>query len=196
VSILVSFKQFLYESNIIQAYHGSGRSFDKFDQKHARLPNDYYGGGVGYFTDHYDTAKSYARNMSKETKTPHVYHVSIHSNNLFDIDHKFTGEHLRSLLPKNKEEFARHAGLLRYGEDKYQTLAKLDNGNMHLTGDQIFRGLSHGMSKTSKAREHLISKGYDGLRYNGGLQTMTGIHHNVYIPYNADSIKIHKKEKL
>lgn len=191
---MLSFQEFLIEAKY-DVVHGSGTKFTKFSQAHARLKNDYYGGGVAYFTDHHETGKNYAKNMSKKTKTPHLYHSTLEMHNVFDVDKHYTGEHLTHLLPKDHETFARHAGLLKLGDDKYHTLGKLASGSMSMTGDQIFRGLSHGMSNTSKARDHLIKKGYDGLRYNGGIQTR-GIHHNVYIPYKDDAITINKIEKL
>jgi len=72
-------------------------------------------------------------------------------------------------------------------------LSKLSRGDMELTGDQIFKGLSGGGVNTAAARDHLIRNGYDGLRYNGGAN-MDAERHNVYIPYNANSITIKKVE--
>mgnify|MGYP003339405046 CR=1 FL=1 len=201
---MLSFKSFIKEQGSssnpvkIDAYHGSGRHFQHFDQKMARLPNDHYGGGVAYFTDDHDVAKTYAKSMSKETKTPHVYHTSLDMNNVFDIDHSFHGKHLQKLLPKDTEKFASSAGILHAGnaDEKYHILGKLERGEMPLTGHQVFWGLSHGGTKTSAARSHLIKHGYDGLRYNGGMMVPGAKKHNVYIPYNSDSIKINHIEKI
>jgi hypothetical protein len=68
-----SFKQYiirLYEAQetnpvSVDAYHGSGHLFDKFDQKLARIRDDHYGGGVGYFTDDHDVGNQYARTMAR-----------------------------------------------------------------------------------------------------------------------------------
>jgi len=202
-----SFKYFINEAKKlkfaanpvnINAFHGSGRLFDKFDQGQARLQNDYYGGGVGYFTDNKNVAGTYARNMarSQKTNTPHVYNTSLSMNNVFDVDHQFSGDKLKHILPhpKDHENFARSAGLLTAdGPDKYTVLARLASGNMSLSGDQVFKGLSNGMTNTAKARNHLMRKGYDGLRYNGGVN-MDSEPHNVYIPYNANSININGVE--
>lgn len=198
---MLSFKEYLTEkvsTTAIDTYHGSGKFFHQFDQKHARLANDFYGGGVGYFTDNKDIAHSYARGMSKETKTPHVYHTSLHLSNVFDVDHEFHGEKLKKILPKDTEKFANAAGLigLHNHEQKYSILSKLENGEIKMKGHEVFRGLSHGMTNTAKARDHLIKHGYDGLRYNGGMNMQQATQHNVYIPYKADSIKIKKVEKI
>ena len=203
-----SFKQYinrLYEAQetnpvSVDTYHGSGHLFDKFDQKLARIRDDHYGGGVGYFTDDHDVGNQYARTMArtKGTGTPYVYHTNLNMNNVFDVDHKFSGDKLTNLLPsdpRKHEDFARGAGLLRMGgEDKYSVLSKLARGNLTLTGDQVFKGLSQGGVNTARARDHLISRGYDGIRYNGGLMIPGAKPHNVYMPYKADSITIKKVE--
>lgn len=200
-----SFKSFILENTnpvSVDVYHGSGRLFDRFEQRHARIPNDHYGGGIGYFTDNHDVAKTYAKSMARkqQTNTPHVYHTNLTMNNVFDVDHEFSGEKLKNLLPDNPEHheaFARGAGLLQLGgEDKYTVLNKLRSGKMKLTGAQIFKGLSRGNVDTAKTREHLISRGYDGLRYNGGENMNMETRHNVYIPYNANSISINKVTKI
>lgn len=197
-----SFKTYLFEnagnSVKVDVFHGSGRHFDQFEQKHAKIKNDYYGGGIGYFTDNKDVAKSYAKASSKETKTPHLYHTSLNMSNVFDTDHHFSGKHLTKLLPKDTRKFATSAGLLHAGNMEHhdRILNDLEGGKASLTGHQLFWGLSHGGTKTSQARDHLIKYGYDGLRYTGGLQVPDSVKHNVYIPYNADSIKINHIEKM
>lgn len=179
----------------VDVYHGSGRKFDKFDQSKGRIKNDFYGGGVGYFTDDKDVAHTYARSMSKETKTPHVYHTNIKMSNVFDVDHDFVGEKLQKVLPDDLEKFARGAGLLKLGADKYKVLNDLKTGKALLKGHQVFKGLSAGGVNSAEAREHLSARGYDGLRYNGG-DNMGAKKHNVYIPYNANSIKINHVEEV
>lgn len=185
----------------VDAYHGSGKLFNKFDQKQARIPNDHMGGGIAYFTDNHDVSKTYAKSMarSQNTNTPHVYHTTLTMKNVFDVDHPFTGDKLKHVLPEDHREhetFARGAGLLKLGgEDKHTVLDKLRNGKMTLSGSQVFKGLSRGGVDTAKARNHLISKGYDGIRYNGG-ENMDATRHNVYMPYNADAIKIRKITKI
>jgi len=182
----------------VNVYHGSGRHFTKFDQRHARLVNDFYGGGIGYFTDNHEVSKTYAKTMAKETGTPVVYHTSLSMNNVFDIDHKFKGKKLQKLLPKDTRKFAMHSGLLHAGNSEHENsiLGNLERGDTELTGHQLFWGLSEGGVKTAAARNHLIKHGYDGLRYNGGVNMNMKTRHNVYIPYNADSAEIHKVEKL
>lgn len=184
----------------VNVYHGSGHHFTEFSQKHAKLPNDHMGGGIGYFTDHHDMAKSYAKARSKDAKThtPYVYHTKLKMHNVFDVDHHFHGKKLTHILPdeKHHEHFARGAGLLPAGSDKYRVLAKLKTGDVKLTGHQVWKGLSHGNVDTAKARDHLVKKGYDGLRYNGGENIGGATKHNVYIPYNKNSIHINKVKKL
>ena len=201
---MLSFRSYLKEKTestnpvSVDVYHGSGRHFSKFDQKMARLPNDFYGGGVAYFTDDHDVAKTYAKSMSKETKTPHIYHTSLKMNNVFDVNHSFHGDKLKKILPKDTEKFATSAGILNAGnaDQKYHILGKLERGEIPLTGHQVFWGLSHGGTKTTEARNHLIKHGYDGLRYNGGLMVPGSKKHNVYIPYNSDSINIKHISKI
>lgn len=201
-----TFLQYIKEANEsfdknpvqVDAYHGSGSRFSQFRQDHARIPNDYYGGGIGYFTDNKEVGKTYARNMGKKTGENMLYHTTLRMNNVFDVDHKFSGEKLKAILPhpSQHEDFARGAGLMRLGTDKYKVLSDLKSGNMTLTGDEVFKGLSRGMVNTAAARSHLISKGYDGIRYNGGTNMNMATKHNVYMPYNASSITINKRFKV
>jgi hypothetical protein len=202
-----NFLSFLKEASIppstnpvnVDVWHGTGRRFSEFRQEHSRIPNDYYGGGIGYFTSDKEVGKTYARDAARrqKTDTPLLYHTSLKMNNVFDVDHTFSGERLKHILPPSTqhEDFARGAGLLGLKADKYQVLANLRSGNMSLSGDQVFKGLSRGMVNTAIARNHLISKGYDGLRYNGG-DNMKAKKHDVYIPYNASGIQINNRYKL
>jgi len=180
----------------VDAYHGSGAKFSQFKQSKARVKNDFFGGGVAYFTDSKPTAKTYAVGSAKREKSePHIYHTSLSMKNVFDVDHKFSGEKLTSLLPNDHESFARGAGLLPYGSDKHKVISDLRSGKTELTGHQVFKGLSQGKVKSDFAREHLKKKGYDGLRYNGGDNMNVG-HHNVYVPYSPEAIRINKITKL
>lgn len=177
-------------------YHGSGSRFNKFDQRKARVANDYFGGGVAYFTDKIPVAITYAKSMAKNTGgDPLIYEVQLKLNNYFDVDDKFTGEELKKVLPKDVEGFARGAGMLKLGSDKYKVISDLKSGVVTLTGHQVFKGLSKGMTSSDAAREHLRKIGYDGLRYNGG-EHMSAPRHNVYLAYNANSVKIKKRMKV
>lgn len=206
-----SFKQFVFleaeqptsDKNPVEvdAYHGSGTAdIPEFKEGHARLKNDYYGGqeGVGYFTNKKHIAGKYAKAMSKNTGTPTVYSTRLKMNHVFDVDHEFTGDKLKHVMPddeKEHENFARSAGLMPPGSDRYKVLSDLKRGNVKLTGKQVFFGLSRGGVNTKKAVVHLKKKGYDGLRYNGG-ENMEMERHDVYIPYHAKSIEIKNREKL
>lgn len=184
---------------IIEAYHGTCFVFSKFDQGKARLVNDFYGGGVAYFTSSREVAKKYAGAMSKAKMIDRrlVYTVNLSLNKIFDVDDSFYGKELVKFFKKNEtEKFARSAGLLRYGVDKFDILARLGTGNMELTGDQVFRGLSDGMVSTARARERLKSLGYDSLRYNGGLNMNQAITHDVYLVYDANDITIKSRTLL
>lgn len=177
-------------------YHGSGTLFEKFDQGKARIVNDYYGGGVAYFTDDFDVGITYAKSMSKKTKQdPIVYTVKLRLKKVFDVDDYFSGKDLTSILPANIEDFARGAGLMSLNADRYKVIYEIKSGLVNLTGDQVFRGLSRGMNDTAKARKHLTAKGYDGLRYNGGVN-MGAKKHNVYLAYDANDIEITKKQMV
>ena len=180
------------------AYHGSNAKFAKFDQGKARIINDFYGGGVAYFTSNKDIAKTYANSMVKSKGGErYIYEVELSLKKIFDVDHKFTGKELTKFFDaKEAEDFARGAGLMKAGSDRYVVIGKLKDGDYELTGDQVFKGLSRGMVNTAKARQKLISLGYDGLRYNGGLNMNAATKHDVYLVYNADDIKIKKLFKV
>lgn len=198
---MFSFKQFIAESEnpvVVKGYHGAGRFFHKFDQSKARIKDDFMGGGIAYITDHKPISHNYAKSAAKETKTPYVYHVTAKMDNVFDVDHEFTGEKLKRLLPKDTEKFASSAGLigLHNHEHKHRILSDLESGKLTLKGHQVFAGLSHGGTKTANARKHLIKKGYDGLRYNGGVNMNQATKHNVFIPYKDEAINIDHVEKL
>lgn len=195
---MIGFKQFmLSESRSITVYHGSGYRFEKFEQSKARVVNDFYGGGVAYFTDNLKVAITYAKSMAKKSKQdPRVYTVELSLNKVFDVDHVFTGKELIAILPSDLEAFARGAGLLGLYADKYKVLSDLKSGTIKLSGDDVFKGLSKGMNETAKAREHLISRGFDGLRYNGGVNMGMATKHNVYLSYNVNNIKIVKRQKV
>jgi len=195
---MISFLKFLLEfqsHSKLTLYHGTNSNFNQFSSEKSRVANDFFGGGVAYLADSKGVALTYAKSMTRIKKSgePIIMTVGVNFRKVFDIDSDFTGKELISLLPDNLETFARGAGLLKLGVDKYQLLNNLKNGRITLTGKQIFMGLSQGMSKTSLARDFLISKGYDALKYNG-LDTSNN--HSVYIAYDNDDLKILKKEKL
>lgn len=193
-----TFQEYLEESTKFSGsvYHGSGTRFSEFDVRKARIPNDFYGGGIAYFTDNLKVGIQYAKSMSKKTGTPFVYTCKISLRKMFDVNDVFTGKDLIGILPSDIESFARGAGLLGYDADKFVVLAQLKAGKLSLSGENVFRGLSSGMNQTAKAREFLITKGYDGLRYNGGVNMDAAIKHSVYLVYDPKNIKIEKRQKL
>lgn len=179
-------------------YHGSNAIFKKFEQTKARILNDYYGGGVAYFTANRDVAKTYAGAMKRKYGgEKYIYEVDLNLSKVFDVDHKFTGKELTQFFDdKDADDFARGSGLLKAGVDKYSVMAKLKDGKVEMTGEQVFKGLSRGMVNTAKARQKLISLGYDGLRYNGGVNMNMATKHDVYLAYNADDVRIKKVSKV
>lgn len=178
-------------------YHGTASVFSRFEQSKSRVPNDYYGGGVAYFTSDKKVAITYAKSAARQTpeRVGRVYTCKLKIKNTFDVDSKFSGKELLNLLPKDLESFARGANLLSLNTPIYSIIGKLKTGNIELSGDQIFRGLSQGMVQTKKAREYLKSKGFDSLRYNGGIN-MNAKEHDVYIVYDSNDIEILKRQKL
>ena len=44
----------------LKVFHGTGKDFDQFSSDFARVEEDYYGGGVAYFTDNKEVAFGYA----------------------------------------------------------------------------------------------------------------------------------------
>ena len=202
---MLSFTDFLTESKTDSfsgiLYHGSGYQFDNFDQKKARIQDDFFGGGLAYLTSDTKVAITYAKSMAKtaKTNTPFVYKIKCTFKKVFDVDHKFTGKELLELLPKDRKgmnEFARGAGMLKLGSNEADVMYKLETGKIELTGEEIFRGLSKGMNQTAKVRTFLISKGYDALRYNGGVNMDQAIKHDVYIAYKANSMTVEKRMKV
>lgn len=197
---MLSFRSFITESAGFSGtvYHGSGTKFDKFDQRKARVANDFYGGGVAYFTNDQKVGIQYAKSMAKvaKTTTPYVYTVKLKLKKIFDVDHEFAGQELIDILPKDLDKFMRGAGLLGLQANEVMIRYKLEKGKMSLTGDEIFKGLSSGMNQTAATREYLISKGYDGLRYNGGLNMNMRTKHDVYLAYDATDIEIIKVQKV
>lgn len=183
---------------IIIAYHGSNSKFSQFDQGKARIVNDFYGGGVAYFTTDQKVAITYANSMFKSKGGgKYVYKVVLNFKKTFDVDHNFTGKELTKFFDsKDAEDFARGAGLLKAGADRFVVVGNLRSGDMELTGDQVFKGLSRGMVNTAKARAKLSSLGYDSLRYNGGLNMQQAIRHDVYLAYDANDIKIDKTYRV
>ena len=190
---MLSFRTHLIESKGFTGtvYHGTNARFDKFDQKKSRIVNDNYGGGVAYFTDALGLSITYAKSMAKKLGgDPIIYSVELKLKKLFDVDDVFADTYLVNILPKDVNSFARSAGLLSLNSNEFKVLADLKNGNMKLTGEQVYRGLSKGNTQTAKARQHLIEKGYDGLRYN----LPTTPKQSVYLVYNAKDIKIIKRQ--
>lgn len=180
------------------AYHGSSKLFKSFDQRYARILNDYMGGGIAYFTTDLDIAKTYAKSMAKTTGTgtEFIYTVELNMKNVFDVDNEFTGTDLVSLLPLDVEQFARGSGILKYGVDRVKTIMDLKSGKMSLSGERVFKGLSQGGVNTAKARDILIAHGFDALRYNGGANMNMTTRHDVYIPYDASVIDIQRISKI
>lgn len=183
---------------IVIAYHGSNSKFTQFDQGKARIVNDFYGGGVAYFTTDQKVAISYANSMFRSKGGgKYVYKVVLNFKKTFDVDHTFTGKELTKFFDsRDAEDFARGAGLLKAGADRFVTIGKLRDGDIEMTGEQVFRGLSRGMVNTAKARQKLIDLGYDSLRYNGGLNMQQAIRHDVYLAYDAKDIRIDKTYRV
>jgi hypothetical protein len=179
-------------------YHGSNALFKKFEQTKARILNDYYGGGVAYFTGDKNVAVTYASAMKRKYGgEKYVYEVELNLSKIFDVDHVFKGKELTQFFSDaDADDFARGSGLLKVGVDKYSVMAKLKSGDIELTGEQVFKGLSRGMVNTAKARQKLISLGFDGLRYNGGVNMGMATKHDVYLAYNADDVRVKKVYKV
>ena len=188
--MIKKFLDYLTEQKVsgVTVYHGSNVIFKEFSQDKARILNDFYGGGLAYFTDDKKIGIQYAKAMAKKGGEPILYECKITLKNCFDVDSMFTGQELVTMVKKiGTEQFARQAGLLNYGSDKYKILSQLEKGTIELTGDKVFRGLT-GTISTAKGREILKGLGFDGLRYNGGLNIKKAVQHNFYFPYYADSI--------
>lgn len=190
---MLSFKSYICENKGFTGtvYHGTNARFDKFDQKKSRIVNDNYGGGAAYFTDSVGLSITYAKSMSKKLGgDAMVYSTELKLKKLFDVDDIFTGNDLINILPADVNSFARSAGLLNLNSNEYKVISNLKNGTIKLSGEQVYRGLSKGNTQTAKAREHLIERGYDGLRYN----LPTTPKQSIYLAYDAKDIKIIKRQ--
>ena len=176
---------------IIKAMHGSNQKFKEFSLKAKRIPNDFFGGGIAYFTDDKKVALTYSKAMTaRYGGEEHLYQVELSLDKIFDVDKVYTGADLQKFWAYIKPEaFARGAGLLKLGVDKYHLISKLQDGTVTVMGNDVFRGLSQGNVDSSGAEKILKKLGYDGLRYNGG-DNMSAGRHNVYLPYNLQDIKI------
>lgn len=181
------------------AYHGSNARFVEFTDKTKRIKDDLYGGGLAYFTDEDSKAAEYAKAMQKKYGGfQFVYKVSMKLHEIFDVDHEYTGEIFLKIFKQTRysaEEFARRAGLLIYGVNKYEVFGNIKSGKAKYKGEVIFKGLSNGMNETKKAQDILKKVGFDGLRYNGGVN-MNMARHNVFCPYYPESIKILDVDEL
>lgn len=179
----------------MELWHGSNKKFDKFKLEVARIKNDLWGGGI-FMTDNLEIAKGFSKGMAaKYGGEKYIYRVLFTPHKTFDADHTFTGNELTKFID-DPEQFARGAGLLKFGSDKYITLGKLKEGDFELTGEQVFRGLSQGMVNTAKARDKLVSLGYDSVRYNGGGLVQSHTKHNVYNAYDDSIVKVMKVYKI
>lgn len=181
---------------ILTVYHGTNANFSRFEQEKARIANDFYGGGVAYFTDDKNVAATYAKSMYNKNKEgdKFVYQVRLEVSKLFDVDAIFPPKELNKILKNTSEieEFARGANLLTFNVDKFDIITKVQDETLKLTCDQVFKGLSKGMNQTAKAREKIKTLGYDSLRYNGGVN-MGAQRHNVYLTYNSNKITIERR---
>jgi hypothetical protein len=174
-------------------YHGTNQEFQQFEQSKSRVLNDFYGGGVAYFTNSIDIAHNYAKSMfNKSGGAKYVYEVELKYNKLFDVDKDFTGKDITQFFEKRSdiEDFARGASLLTASANKFDVISKLEDGAYNLKGDVVFKGISRGQSQSLKARELLKRLGYDTLRYNGGVNMQQTVKHDVFIAYYSNNIRI------
>ncbi len=173
----------------IVAYHGTNQVFEEFKSSYGRVTNDYYGGGVAYCTDEINVARQYARSAAKRGGKEVIYRVRLNLGKTFDVNHEYKGNALLRLIGSDIEGFARSAGLLPYGVDKFKVINDIRSGETPLKGDVIFKGLSRGMVNTVKAREALKHNGFTSLRYNP-VQHSQRLRHSVWIMYNERDIDI------
>lgn len=182
----------LYENTDFRGvvYHGSNARFPEFKQDKARIVNDFWGGGVAYFTDSIPMAKNYAKGMAKRYGgTPLVYKVQIRLSKMFDVNSQFDGPEVTAFMgDMNADTFARGAGLMTMDADQYGIVASLKSGRLALSAEQVYKGLSNGGVNSAVARQRFIEMGFDGLRYNGEINS--GAEHNVYLAYDAKDIEI------
>lgn len=179
------------EKKTIQVFHGSNSKFKEFSIKAKRVENDFFGGGIAYFTDDQKVALTYSRAMTyRYGGTEYLYKAELSLQNIFDVNHAFTGAGIQKFFAHIKpEDFARGAGLLGNGADRLDVITRLKMGNITMTGQEVFKGLSRGNVNSASAEKILKELGYDGLRYNGG-DNMSAGRHNVYLPYYTKDIKI------
>lgn len=188
-----------------EMWQGTNARFDRFDQRMARVQNDLYGGGVGYFTDSLEVAKGYATSSLKRKgvpidSTPYIYKVNLTLDNVFDVGKTYDGDFVSSFLKNTDygtaEQFLRNAGLAKMGSDLAGNIGNLRRGELQMSGDQIFNAIGEQSKNSSKARDILIKRGFDGLTHPGGLRGGTKGLHTVIIAYDSDKIQILERYKL
>ena len=103
---------------------------------------------------------------------------------------------LKSDSYQEAENFLRNAGMAQLGSDLVGNVSKLQRGTLLMTGDQIFSAIGERSKNSSKARDILIQRGFDGLTHPGGLRGGTKGLHTVYIAYDNEKIELLKRYRL
>lgn len=201
---MISFKEFIKESPVSGVfYHGSGNDFDKFEQSASRSKNDLFGGGVAYFTDNIDVARSYSTNAARRRdsldQTKILYTVRLNLKKAFDTTVKELDSKLVSQLipdkPSEQDHFGRDLKVYKGDVNRHNFIFKIKSGEVKVSGEALWNAISSRGTNTVKGRNTLKSSGFDGLIYEGGHITRQ-VKHKVVIPYNPSSIKIINKEEI
>lgn len=156
-----SFKQFLSESKVVEAYHGSNQKIDSFKYEFTNKGNDQLGSGF-YFTSNIDDAKRYGKIIHK---------VKLTFKNLLDADKKGTISPIliKNLILKspNLEDSLMNWGDVEYeGKDKVLRTALQ---NYTISNTNILRGTFNiandfygdNIKEFNKAVSDVL--GYDGV---------------------------------
>jgi hypothetical protein len=181
----------------LELFHGSTVEINSANQLDSRPIGSMDYGGVVYLTASFNLASRLAR--SKRATSGHVYVTSVNVpiERALDLDVQFPALELRKLIRDrhHAEEFARSARIVRYGNPEPDLIDKIADGEIEISGEQAFLGLSRAGSVTSSARTKLSRLGYDAVRYtyDGGtvyaLFSVSGIRVN-------DSYIINEHERV
>lgn len=201
------------KTKLLTVYHGTAARFDEFGQENARVENDYFGGGLAYFTSSRRVAYGYARSAMLRTKSkiPYIIYVGVQFDKLFDARNtsKWSGERVLAFIQEvglrsdQVEAFIRGAGLLDMsslqGRSPHVVKSAFMSGKIELDGESIFMALSRVLGNMAQARKKLMSLGYDGLCHIGGEITKDKLNrgkHTVFISYDKKTIRSFDRKKI
>lgn len=219
-NITTSFLKFINENleNGLIVYHGTNKSFSKFEIEKTSLYN-LYGRGF-YFTDSLEVAKCYIGGvLNQKSEESHIKKCKLIVNNIYNFDEEISNSELleyKKIFIDNFEDFSlkRIYDVLPedFGEDLYtkrfcnrkfllNLKSKITDKETYSQGNKLTRLDVFGMITDDFSAiwmkkhiiEYLKSK-YDCIKLEmegtGLSDNIENIIHNVYIVFDSDKIDI------